>query len=67
MALVNTDLAVLTGERDSNKVARRPPRQAELEGQAAAQSRDGGGVIWDSLSMSAGRPLAYRLALPGPP
>jgi hypothetical protein len=38
MALVNADLAVLTGERDSNKVARRPPRQAELEGIAAARS-----------------------------
>jgi hypothetical protein len=38
MALVNADLAVLTGERDSNKVARRPPRQAELEGQAAARN-----------------------------
>jgi hypothetical protein len=38
MALVNADLAVLTGERDTNKVARRPPRQAELEGQAAARN-----------------------------
>ena len=38
MALVNADLAVLAGERDSNKVARRPPRQAELEGIAAARS-----------------------------
>jgi len=38
MALVNADLAVLTGERDSNKVARRPPRQAEFEGQAAARN-----------------------------
>src|SRR5262245_46458623 len=38
MALVNADLAVLTGERDSNKVARRPPRQAELAGQAAARN-----------------------------
>ena len=38
MALVNADLAVLAGERDSNKVARRPPRQAELEGQAAARN-----------------------------
>lgn len=38
MALVNADLAVLTGERDSNKVPRRPQRQAELAGQAAARS-----------------------------
>jgi hypothetical protein len=44
MALVNADLAVLTGERDSNKVARRPPRQAELEGQAAARSLPTGAV-----------------------
>jgi hypothetical protein len=38
MALVNADLAVLAGERDSNKVARRPTRQAELAGQAAARN-----------------------------
>jgi len=29
---------VLGGERDTNKVARRPARQAELEGQAAARN-----------------------------
>ena len=38
MALVNADLAELGGERDTNKVARRPPRRAELEGQAAARN-----------------------------
>jgi hypothetical protein len=44
MALVNAGLAVLTGERDSNKVARRPPRQAELADQAAARNPATGAV-----------------------
>jgi hypothetical protein len=44
MALVNADLAVLAGERDTNKVVRRPPRQAELEGQAAARNPATGAV-----------------------